>query len=76
MNEVFFRNYSKDQTWEISKKQTSMYIPYTLIQSDTAVEELRILLSTFNLPDLDNIIDTLLKYTEDPQEDMFIVETE
>ena len=73
MNEVFFRNYSKDQTWEISKKSTSMYIPYTLIQSDTAAEELAILLSTFNLPDVDNIIDTLLKYTEDPQEDMFIV---
>lgn len=74
MSEVFFRNYSKDKTWEISKKQTSMYIPYELIQSETAVEELQILLSMFNLPDLDNIIDTLLKYTEDPQEDMFIVD--
>lgn len=74
MSEVFFRNYSKDKTWEISKKQTSMYIPYELIQSETAVEELEILLSLFNLPDLDNIIDTLLKYTEDPQEDMFIVD--
>jgi len=74
MNEVFFRNYSFDKAWEISKSKTSMYIPYSLIQSETAVEELRILLSQFNLPDLDNIIDTLLKYTEDPQEDMFIVE--
>lgn len=75
MSEIFFRNYSKDKTWEISKKQTSMYIPYELIQSETAVEELEILLSLFNLPDLNNIIDTILKYTEDPQEDMFIVET-
>jgi len=76
MNEIFFRNYQKDETWEISKSKTSMYIPYSLIKSATAVEELKILLSQFNLPDLDNIIDTLLKYTEDPQEDMFIVETE
>lgn len=75
MSEVFFRNYSRDKTWEISKKQTSMYIPYELIQSETAVEELEILLSLFNLPDLNNIIDTIIKYTEDPQEDMFIVET-
>lgn len=52
-----------------------MYIPYDIIQSESAVEQLTILLSQFNLPDLDNIIDTLLKYTEDPQEDMFIVET-
>jgi hypothetical protein len=76
MNEVFFRNYQKDKTWEISKSKTSMYIPYSIIQSETAVEVLSILLSQFNLPDLDNIIDTLLKYTQDPQEDMFIVETE
>lgn len=76
MNEIFFRNYSFDKTWEISKSKTSMYIPYSLIESETAVEELTILLSQFNLPDLDNIIDTLIKYTEDPQEDMFIVETE
>ena len=76
MNEVFFRNYQSDKTWEISKHQTSMYIPYELIESSTAVEELQILLSTFNFPDLDNIIDTLLKYTKDPQEDMFIVEVE
>lgn len=76
MNEVFFRNYQKDKTWEISKSKTSMYIPYDIIQSESAVEQLTILLSQFNLPDLDNIIDTLLKYTEDPQEDMFIVETE
>lgn len=74
MSEVFFRNYSKDQTWEISKKNTSMYIPYELIQSETAVEDLQILLSMFNLPELDSVIDTLLKYTEYPQEDMFIVE--
>ena len=74
MNEVFFRNYQSEKTWEISKHQTSMYIPYQLIQSKTAVKELQILLSTFNFKDLDNIIDTLLKYTEDPQEDMFIVE--
>lgn len=51
-----------------------MYIPHSLIQSETAVEELKIILSQFNLPDLDNIIDTLIKYTKDPQEDMFIVE--
>jgi len=76
MNEVFFRNYQKDKTWEISKSKTSMYIPYSLIQSETAIEELKIILSQFNLPELDNIIDTLIKYTEKPQEDMFIVETE
>jgi hypothetical protein len=75
MSEVFFRNYQRDKTWEISKSRTSMYIPYDIIQSESAVEQLTILLSQFNLPDLDNIIDTLLKYTEDPQEDMFIVET-
>lgn len=76
MNEIFFRNYQKDKTWEISKSKTSMYIPYSLIQSETAVEELRIILSQFNLPDLDSIIETLIKYTEKPQEDMFIVEAE
>lgn len=75
MSEVFFRNYQKDKAWEISKSKTSMYIPYSLIQSETAAEELKIILSQFNLPDLDNIIDALIKYTEDPQEDMFIVET-
>ena len=76
MNEVFFRNYSKDRTWEISKSQTSMYVPYELIQSDTAKKDLQVILSIFNFSDIDNIIDTLLKYTQDPQEDMFIVETE
>lgn len=76
MNEVFFRNYSRDRTWEISKSKTSMYIPYDIIESNTAREELLILLSQFNLKDIDNIVDTLIKYTKDPQEDMFIVEAE
>lgn len=75
MSEVFFRNYQHDKTWEISKSKTSMYIPYSLIQSETAVKELKILLSQFNLPDIDNIIQTLVDYTANPQQDMFIVET-
>lgn len=74
-DQVFFRNYSSDQVWEISKKNTSMYIPYHIIKADDVKWQLNMLLSAFEIKDLDGIIDTIIKYTDDPQEDMFIVET-
>lgn len=74
MSEVIFRNYSKYQGWEISAPSMSMYIPYDLITDESQRDSLSIILSTFKFKDLDGIIDTLVKYTEDPQEDMFIVE--
>jgi len=73
-DQVFFRNYSKDKVWEISMHQTSMYIPYHIIEGDDVEWQLGMLLSSFDLKDLDNIIETMIKYTFDPQEDMFIVE--
>lgn len=73
MSEVFFRNYTKDKTWEISVSKTSIYIPYEFIESDTAEEDLKIVLSVFDFPDLKDIVNTLIKYTKDPQEDMFVV---
>lgn len=74
-DKVFFRNYSNDKVWEISKKNTSMYIPYHIIEAEDVRWQLSMLLSAFELKDLDDMIDTMIKYTKDPQEDMFIVET-
>lgn len=52
----------------------SMYVPYDLILDEEQRDSLNIILSTFKFKDVDEIVDTLVKYTKDPQEDMFIVE--
>lgn len=74
MSDIIFRNYSKYQGWEISAHFMSMYVPYDLILDEEQRDSLNIILSTFKFKDIDEIVDTLVKYTQDPQEDMFIVE--
>jgi hypothetical protein len=72
-NFVIFRNYSVRGYWEISGLNYTTYLMHEIILSkDRGVMSL--MLCMHGLEDLDSIMDTLIKYTQDPQEDMFIVE--
>lgn len=72
-NFVIFRNYSVRGYWEISGYMYTTYLMHELILSDNLIP-VELMLALHGLDDIDNIIDTLVKYTKDPQEDMFIVE--
>ena len=72
-NFVIFRNYSTRGYWEISGYMYTTYLTHeALKEGDNAAIE--IMLALHGLPDIPSIIETLTKYTKDPQEDMFIVE--
>ena len=72
-NFVIFRNYSVRGYWEISGLLYTTYLMHDMILSKDRYG-VQLMLSLHGLSDIDNIVDTLVKYTKDPQEDMFIVE--
>lgn len=72
-NFVIFRNYSTRGYWEISGYMYTTYMMYEMILADNK-EPIHFMLGLHGLDDVLSITDTLIKYTKDPQEDMFIVE--
>ena len=74
-NFVIFRNYSTRGYWELSGAMYTTYLMHEIILSENKIA-IEIMLCLHGLKDIDSIVDTLIKYTKDPQEDMFIVEIE
>jgi hypothetical protein len=72
-NFVIFRNYSVRGYWEISGLNYTTYLMHEIILAKDR-GGMALMLCMHELDDLDSIMDTLVKYTQDPQEDMFIVE--
>jgi hypothetical protein len=72
-NFVIFRNYSTRGYWEISGALYTTYLMHEIITSKDR-GGMALMLCMHGLKDLDSVMDTLIKYTKDPQEDMFIVE--
>jgi hypothetical protein len=73
-NFVIFRNYSVRGYWELSGYLYTTYLSHEIILSDHGKPEIETMMYLHGLKDIDNITKTLIKYTQDPQEDMFIVE--
>lgn len=72
-NFVIFRNYSVRGYWELSGYLYTTYLSHDVINTgDTRAID--IMLRLHGIKDIAEITDTLIKYTKDPQEDMFIVE--
>jgi len=72
-NFVIFRNYSTRGYWELSGYMYTTYMSHDLIKQENK-NGMAMMLMLHGLRDIDSITETLIKYTEDPQEDMFIVE--
>ena len=73
-NFVIFRNYSVRGYWELSGYQYTTYLSHEIILSDRGKAAIETMMYLHGLKDIDNMAKTLIKYTKDPQEDMFIVE--
>lgn len=73
-NFVIFRNYSVRGYWELSGAFYTTYLAHETILSDFGKAAMETMMYLHGLKDIDSITNTLIKYTQDPQEDMFIVE--
>ena len=73
-NFVIFRNYSTRGYWELSGAAYTTYLSHEVILSNTGKPAIETMMYLHGLKDIDSIAATLVKYTQDPQEDMFIVE--
>lgn len=71
-NFVIFRNYSTRGYWELSGLLYTTYMSHELIKEENK-GGIEIMLRLHGLRDIDSITETLIRYTKDPQEDMFIV---
>jgi hypothetical protein len=60
--------------WELSGYLYTTYLSHEIILSDHGKPAIETMMYLHGLKDIDNITKTLIKYTQDPQEDMFIVE--
>lgn len=72
-NFVIFRNYSTRGYWELSGYMYTTYLSHDMLLAKDK-NGVQLMLHLHGLRDINSIIDTLIKYTQDPQEDMFIVE--
>lgn len=73
-NFVIFRNYSTRGYWELSGAHYTTYLAHEIILSDNGKPAIETMMYLHGLKDIDTIVKTLIKYSQDPQEDMFIVE--
>ena len=73
-NFVIFRNYSIRGYWELSGFFYTTYLAHEIILSDVGNKAIDTMIKLHGLKDIESIKETLVKYTKDPQEDMFIVE--
>ena len=72
-NHIIFRNYSSKRYWEISGPVYTTYITYDLIDEDNPTGII-LMLALHGIRDIDTVSNTLVEYTKNPQEDMFLVE--
>ena len=74
-NFIIFRNYGLRGYWEVSSAFYTTYVMHDIIKSgDKFGIVLMLSLHGMNPRQLEETTETLIKYTQDPQEDMFIVE--
>lgn len=73
-NFVIFRNYSVRGYWELSGALYTTYLSHEIILSEFGKAAMETMMYLHGLKDIDSITSTLINYTKDPQEDMFIVE--
>jgi hypothetical protein len=60
--------------WELSGYFYTTYLSHEIILSDDGKPAIETMMYLHGLKDIDELTKTLIKYTQDPQEDMFIVE--
>jgi|AntAceMinimDraft_13_1070369.scaffolds.fasta_scaffold12996_6 hypothetical protein len=73
-NFVIFRNYSVRGYWEISGSLYTTYLHHDALLSSEGPELIETMMYLHRIKDIKEITETMTKYTQDPQEDMFIVE--
>ena len=72
-NFVIFRNYSVRGYWEISGYLYTTYLMHEMIFAKDKLA-MDLMLALHGIDNIEEVAETLIKYTRDPQEDMFIVE--
>jgi hypothetical protein len=70
---VIFRNFSSKRIWEMSGPWLTTYLSYDVIEYGDK-EAIKILLWVHGIRNLSEVADMVIQYTNDPQEDMFLVE--
>ena len=73
-NFVIFRNYSTRGYWELSGAFYTTYLAHETILSDSGKPAIETMMYLHGLKDIDSITTALIKYTQEPQQDMFVVE--
>jgi hypothetical protein len=74
-NFIIFRNYGLRGYWEASSAFYTTYVMHDIIKNqDRFSIALMLALHGMSPQQLEDTTETLIKFTEDPQEDMFIVE--
>ena len=72
-NHVIFRNYSSKKYWEISGPMYTTYMMYDIIGYEY-LDTMMLMMFMHGIPDTVAVCKTLIEYTQNPQEDMFLVE--
>jgi hypothetical protein len=74
-NFIIFRNYGLRGYWEVSSAFYTTYVMHDIIKNqDRFSIVLMLALHGMSPQQLEETTETLIRFTEDPQEDMFIVE--
>jgi hypothetical protein len=73
-NFVIFRNYSIRGYWELSGLRYTTYLSHSVILGERGKEAVELMMYIHGIKNIESVYDTLVKYSKDPQEDMFIVE--
>lgn len=73
-NFIIFRNYSIRGYWELSGARYTTYLSHIIILGDHGKDAVYTMLNIHGIRNTKEVYDTLVKYSQDPQEDMFIVE--
>jgi hypothetical protein len=74
-NFIIFRNYGLRGYWEASSAFYTTYVMHDIIlNEDRFGMTLMLVLHGMSTQQLEETTETLIKFTKDPQEDMFIVE--
>jgi hypothetical protein len=60
--------------WELSGYFYTTYLSHEIILSENPKPAIETMMYLHGLKDINEIYKTLIRYTKDPQEDMFIVE--
>lgn len=72
-NCVIFRNYSSKRYWEMSGPLYTTYMTYDLIDEENP-DAMMIMMAIHGIRDIRGVCKTLIEYTNNPQEDMFLVD--